>query len=95
MVIILFFVFVAAIVAGYFLNEFLLKRPAGDIEAVSFTIEKGDGVKKIGQELKDAGVIDGTFAFKVYVWLTLTQGLFQPGDYRLKPEATYPVWLGS
>jgi len=81
--------------AGYFLNEFLLKRPAGGAKAVSFTIEKGDGVKKIGRELKSAGIIDSTFVFEVYVWLTMMQGLFQPGDYNLKPGGNISGLVGE
>jgi len=74
-----------AIAAGYFANEFFLKRPSAGAQPIAFNIEKGDGVKKIARNLKKGRVINSTFVFEIFVWLTGTQKFFQPGDYNLKP----------
>lgn len=81
--IIIALVFISAIIAGYFLNEFFLKRPGSAAKTIPFTIEKGDSVKKISAGLKEGGVINNIFVFESYVWLTGMQGLFQPGEYNL------------
>ncbi|MFH1193978.1 MAG: endolytic transglycosylase MltG [bacterium] len=76
--------FAGAIIAGYFLNEFFLKKPAAGVQAAAFAIDKGESVKKISQSLKDAGIINNVFMFEAYVWLVGREGVFQPGDYGLK-----------
>ncbi|MBU1179321.1 endolytic transglycosylase MltG [Patescibacteria group bacterium] len=76
---------VVAITGGYFLSQFYLKGPSKNTMPVSFEIEKGDSVKKISKELEEKGVIDNVFIFEVYVWLLGLDGVFQPGNYTLKP----------
>jgi UPF0755 protein len=86
-IILIFFIlsiFAGVTVAGYFLNEFYVKRPASGA-AVQFVIEPGDSVKEISAELKKAGIIKSRFVFEIYVWLTASQGIFQAGEYSLRP----------
>lgn len=85
---ILLLMFAGAVSAGYFLNEFFLKRPAAGAAAAAFVIDKGESVKKISQALKDAGIINSAFIFESYVWLVGREGVFQPGEYGLKPGAS-------
>lgn len=84
-IIFLIVIFTAVTGGGYFCNEFFVKRPISDATAVSFSIESGESVKKIARNLEEAGIINGTFIFETYVWLLQLDGVFQPGQYDLKP----------
>jgi UPF0755 protein len=81
----LFLLFAGATLAGYFANEFYWKRPAAGIAPVHFAIEQGSGVKTIGADLAKAGIIKNRFVFETYVWLTASQGIFQAGEYDVRP----------
>jgi UPF0755 protein len=87
--------FAGAIAAGYFLNDFFLKRPAPGLAAVAFPIDKGESVKKISQSLKDAGIINNVFMFEAYVWLVGREGVFQPGEYNLKAGTNIASLVGD
>ncbi|MFA5133911.1 MAG: endolytic transglycosylase MltG [Patescibacteria group bacterium] len=80
----IFIIFAAVTVAGYFTLEFFWKKPSSNAKIVVFNITKGDGVKRISAALKDAGIIKSTFGFETYVWLVGLDGVFQPGEYGLR-----------
>lgn len=83
--ILIFFIFAGATTGGYFINEFYLKRPASGALPVYFSIKEGSSVKKISADLRSAGLIKNNFIFETFVWLSGAQGIFQAGDYNLRP----------
>lgn len=83
LLIILFTIIGAAVLAGlYFWNE--VSWPAADADQeVIFTISQGEGVKEIGASLKERGLIRNTFWFETYVFLDSSQAKFMAGNYKL------------
>lgn len=77
--------FVGTVAAGYFFNEFYFKKPAVGVALMAFTVEKGDSVKKISNNLKADGIIKNAFVFEIYVRLIQAEDIFQAGDYKLLP----------
>lgn len=59
-----------------------LDPPGGTGDAVAVRIEDGWGVKTIGDELSNAGVIGSPLAFQIYTGATRA-GPFQAGEYEL------------
>ncbi len=56
------------------------REPLCEKEMV-FTISKGDGFLKIGDELEKEGVISNSFYFKIYAFLSGKFNKFQAGSY--------------
>lgn len=77
--------FAGAIIIGYFVNEFFIKKPAAGAAPIAFTIEKGASAKKVSKDLRAAGIIDNVFVFEIYVRLIRAEDIFQPGDYKFFP----------
>ena len=67
--------------AVWFLYQ--LDPPGGSGGEVSLMVEEGWGVRTIGDELQDAGVIGSSLAFQVYAGVT-GAGPFQAGQYDLR-----------
>lgn len=57
-----------------------------DGEDMNFIITKGEGVKKIAQNLQEQDIIDSSFFFKIYVWQKDLESKFQAGEYILNPS---------
>lgn len=57
-----------------------------DGKDAAFSIEKGDGVKKIAADLERAGLVKSSFYFETYVWLEKKQADFKAGEYVLSPK---------
>ena len=52
---------------------------------IFFTIQKGEGVKKIGDNLLSSNLINSKFYFEVYVWKNEKEKEFKAGEYILNP----------
>lgn len=59
-------------------------------ETVSFSVEKGQGVKEISENLKNTGLITDVFAFKAYVFLKGVSGQLKSGEYELSYNMNIP-----
>jgi len=55
-----------------------------DIEVTTILVEKGEGLKEIGQKLKDQGLIDNVKTFELYAFLSRAKNKFWPGEYKLE-----------
>lgn len=51
-----------------------------------FIIKNGEGVKRIGSNLFQEGLIKSKFYFEVYVWRNKKEGDLQAGEYSLSPK---------
>ncbi|MFA6537109.1 MAG: endolytic transglycosylase MltG [Patescibacteria group bacterium] len=51
-----------------------------------FKIEKGDGIKKIADNLHEQGFLDSVFWFKVYVGASGNKNKFYDGEYGLRTD---------
>lgn len=49
-------------------------------------VEKGESAKTIAENLKNAGLIESPFLFRLYVFLSLDQYDLKPGEYELSPK---------
>ncbi|MBL7141548.1 endolytic transglycosylase MltG [Patescibacteria group bacterium] len=54
-----------------------------ELELKTFVIEKGEGLKEIGQKLKDQGFIKNSKLFEFYAFLSQARNKFWPGEYHL------------
>jgi UPF0755 protein len=67
-----------------------IKTPVGESDATqTVAIEKGEGIKMIGNDLEKAGLIRGKFYFEIYVLLSNNKNL-QAGEYELSPSMAMP-----
>ena len=86
-----YLVFAGAIIVLYFLFRGSSSGPAlisgQDIETKIITIEKGEGVKEIGQKLKDLDLIKSIKTFELYAFLSRARNKFWPGEYQLETGA--------
>lgn len=55
-----------------------------DIEAIAILVEKGEGLKEIGQKLKDQGLINNVKIFELYAFLSRAKNKFWPGEYEVE-----------
>ncbi len=77
-------VLVIAIFTFFLLYSFNVNKPASEqSKDIHFVIEEGQGVKVIGKNLLDQGLIRSKFWFELYVWFQGKSGDFQAGDYIL------------
>lgn len=87
---VLLLVCLVAAVAGmsYMNNEINGSRRSG--EAVTVEIPKGASTGAVGDELKNAGVIDNVLLFKAYSrFVAEADGSFQYGSFTLDPKSSY------
>lgn len=85
----LLFVFiVGSFVAGYVLIEYKISTPAdknGELQL--FTVEEGEGIKEIADNLLSENIISSDFFFETYVWLKGGRSIvLQAGEYHLSPK---------
>jgi len=59
-------------------------NPTGETRI--FKVEKGDSAKIIAENLKDAGLIENPFLFRLYIFLALSQYSLKPGEYELSSK---------
>ncbi|MBU4369528.1 endolytic transglycosylase MltG [Patescibacteria group bacterium] len=55
-----------------------------DVEAITILVEKGEGLKEIGQKLKDQGLIKNIKTFEIYAFLSRAKNKFWPGEYKVE-----------
>ncbi len=55
-----------------------------DIEVTTILVEKGEGLKEIGQKLKDQGLINNVKTFELYSFLSRAKNKFWPGEYKVE-----------
>lgn len=53
---------------------------------INFTVTKGEPVKRISENLFQAGLIKSKFYFEFYIWLNHKQASLQAGEYELSPS---------
>lgn len=80
-----YIVFVILIIILYF-NWQIMAPKSREFNPQSFILEKGQGVKEIGQQLKQAGLIKNEKLFQIAVFLFNARKKFWPGNYTLSPN---------
>ena len=55
-----------------------------NIEEVTILIEEGEGLKEIGQKLKDQGLVNNIKTFEIYAFLSRVRNKFWPGEYKVE-----------
>lgn len=55
-----------------------------DLEEITILVEKGEGLKEIGQKLKDQGLINNIKIFEFYAFLSRAKNEFWPGEYKVE-----------
>ena len=76
----------AACAGGYYLAE---TKGKAEGEPVQVTVEKGSSSHVIADQLKEAGVIDSTFVFRLYLKNTGRAGELQYGTFELQQDMPY------
>ena len=71
---------------GYFVGDIFMKDSVRVGEIVSFTIETGEGVNQISNNLHQAGLINSKLNFEIYVWLLQRENKIKAGAYSLSPK---------
>jgi UPF0755 protein len=64
-----------------------LNSPGGSLgsgEEIIFTVRKGSGVSRIGADLRQAGLLDSEYAFRLAAWLQGAGGDLKAGEYSIK-----------
>lgn len=61
---------------------------------ILFSIEKGQGVKEIGERLEQEGLISSRKLFQLYSFLRNARTKFLPGQYRLPSEISFKELVG-
>lgn len=73
--------------SAYLLYSYNINTPVDKNEQdVVFVVKSGEGIKKIGAELKKSGLINSQFFFETYVWREGKQANFQAGEYVLSSK---------
>jgi len=80
-IIILIVVFFIFIIISY--NRGINSPASSERKEIFFTIEKGEGVNQISQNLFDVGLIKSKNYFEYYVWLNNVENRLQAGSYLL------------
>lgn len=62
-----------------------------NFDTVEFIVEKGQGVKEIGERLEQAGLISGARWFELYIWHKKQGGKLQAGKYALARNLNIPI----
>lgn len=76
------------LIVGIIALSFLFSAPRSKSEVIEFTIEEGQTVYQVGDELKQEGIIRSEFAYKVYVKLNNVNS-YKAGVYKL--DKSYPL----
>ncbi len=85
-IILILLVFAGCLIAGgYFVADVFLAGSNNGPEKI-FTVEEGDGVNQISQNLFANDLIGSRLNFETYVWLLRREGSIKAGDYRLSPQ---------
>lgn len=80
----LFFLTIIILIGGWVFYAYQINAPVSAAKStVNFTIEPGQGVKQISQNLSDRGLIRSVFWFDVYVWQKGLERNFVAGVYEL------------
>jgi UPF0755 protein len=75
--------------AGGYVYDAYVASPDRDAAPVAFTVAEGERGQGVANQLEEAGIIDGTFFFKVYLRLTGTGAAFQPGTFTLQKGMSF------
>lgn len=73
----------------YVNNNLLSAVDKNDRHPISFTVQRGWSLSKIASELKDAGLVRNSGAFKYYVDFTDRTGSLKAGTFLLSKSMTY------
>lgn len=89
--IILIFLFIVVIIFGFFLVSYcLIQKPIFLSQTITININQGDGIDKISQSLKKAGLIRSQILFKIYLVLTNNSQKVQFGTYLFSDKINIP-----
>lgn len=68
-----------------------ISAPSADAKEVRFTITRGASAETIGKNLKEAGIIKDTLAFKLYLQSKGLTSKLPPGQFRIPRNLTMPA----
>ncbi|MDP2830583.1 MAG: hypothetical protein Q8O21_00790, partial [bacterium] len=78
------FIFLILVVIIFAIYWRSISAPAEiNYRQIYFTVEKGQGINQISQNLYDAGLIKSKFNFEAYAWLTKQETKIKSGEYNL------------
>jgi UPF0755 protein len=77
-------------VGWYWLNtpQAVSGSAAGQDSEIIFTVHKGSGSGRIAAELRQAGLLDSEYAFRLAAWLQGAQGRLKAGEYSIRTGLT-------
>lgn len=75
----------AVIIGGYFFSA-VIKPSSQEIKEAYFTIEQGQGVNEISQNLYEQGLINSKIIFETYIWLRNYEGNIKAGEYLINSQ---------
>lgn len=82
----LFFLFLILILGSFFYYQREIKKSIGGNDFKIIIIESGRGVSEIAKQLKEEGIIQNPFIFKIYVFLNKKDKNLKAGEYLLSPS---------
>jgi UPF0755 protein len=77
------------ILLSSFLWDSYFSHPNISVAPLIFSIESGETAKEISKDLQKKHLIESSFFFETYIWLSKTEKDFQPGTYELQPNMSY------
>ncbi|MFH1253664.1 MAG: endolytic transglycosylase MltG [Candidatus Uhrbacteria bacterium] len=78
-----------------FIWDAFLRTPGRGAPEIVISITEGDNVKGISLLLQKDNLIPSRFAFEMYVRLSRTERLFQPGDFTLDEGMSYAAIVSA
>lgn len=84
-----YLIFAVLIIFIYFLFQGNPSAEKEEVETQIFAIEKGEGLKEIGDRLEKEGIIKSSKLFQVYAFLRNVRAKFLPGEFHLQPEMSF------
>jgi len=79
-----------AIVGWFYFERQINSSISQNSKEKIFVVKKGEGVKKIADNLEESGLIRNSFNFKIYVWQKKLEKKLQAGKYLLRENMTIP-----
>src|ERR1700730_10414969 len=97
---VVFFSLAVLIAVAFFLTRYFLSPPSSDATQTTFTIQKGEPLSQVADDLERQGFIRSALAFRVVVQLSGYQDSIQAGPFQLSKnlslkELAYSLTRGT